>query len=186
MRWGFALPALAVAVLVALFVLLPSPCPIELKELNSEPIEIYDDAGEKFLLTTWSVRNCTTYGLLFDNCLLAENKVARRWLKVPDRWRLGSLAPSGTGQVLVLVAPGAQACRFRLKYCYRPPALPLGIGDTWARMAPPSALSAQVQRLARRVSLKLYDRLWPPRLSWVRSPRWTSGWTRECTVGTNP
>jgi hypothetical protein len=182
MRLGFAVAAVSVAG-AAILASWPSPCPIELKMVSVQPAEIINESGEMFCLVTLSVHNPKSVGLQFENNqMIFEARVSNHWVEASNHWTLGLLRAGNTREVLVLIEPGADACRFRLRYSYWPTGLPFGIGDTWAREMPPSQLSAQVQHVARRLSVTLYDRLWPPRESWVRSPHWRVGWTRVCNV----
>lgn len=185
-RWPFAVAAVSVAGFVTL-VSWPTPCPIELTAVSVKPAEIIDETSQMLSLLTLSVHNPNSTGLRFKNLPMTfQEKIANHWVEAHDSWRLGGLGPGETNEVLLLIAPGADACRFRLKYCYFPRRLPLGIGDYWARFSPPSPLSSRVQRITQRVSTNLYERLWPrrPPLPW--KPRWRVGWTRACSVKKSP
>jgi hypothetical protein len=179
MRWPIAVGVVSIAGLVTL-VSWPSACPIVLKPLSNQPIDMVDDAGQMLRLLTLSVHNPKTVALGFDNGPIRfEAKVGNSWREVPNRWNLGWLRAGGSNEVLLLIPPGADACRFRLRYHYEPGRLPLGIGDCWARVNPPSLLSARVQKATKRLSQNLYDWLWPtqpsPRsLNW--KPHWKFGW----------
>lgn len=134
-------------------------------------------------LLTLSVHNPNTVALGFDNGPIKfEARLGNRWREVLNRWSLGSLKAGGTNQVFLLIAPGANACRFRLRYSYGPGRLPLGIGNTWARVNPPSKLSARAQWLTKGLSQNLYDWLWPPMQSWRSTPHWKFSWAEVPNV----
>jgi hypothetical protein len=180
MRLAFAVAAVSVAGAVIL-ASWPSPCPIELKMVSVQPAEMIDEQSKMLRLLTLSLRNPNSVGLRFQNKpIVFEERVANRWIEAPNRWTLGGLGPAMTSEELFLIAPGTDACRFRLKYCYSPGRLPLGIGDYWARVYPPTPLSARVQRLVKGVSANLYDRLWPNQPS-VQGPYWKPHWRVGCT-----
>jgi|SRR5579862_1288994 len=183
-RWAFVVAATIVAALITL-ACWPSQCPIELKSVSIEPAETIDDAGHLLCLLTLSIRNPNSTRLRFENLpMIFEERIANHWVEAPNRWTLGGLSPASTAQIVLLITPSADACRFRLKYCYLPGRLPLGIGDHWARVYPPTALSSRVQHIIQRLSANLYDHLWPkqPSPPFFLKPRWRVDWTRACSV----
>ena len=161
-RWPFVAGA-GIAVSLAMWASYPSHCPIELKFLSVESTDFVDDSGKVLCLVTLSVHNPGSSTLRFQPVpMTCEAKIANRWVEAPSRWSRSGLGPKQSANELFLIAPDADACRFRLKYGYVPAPLPLGIGNPWARVNPPSRLSAHIQTITKRLSSSLYDSLWPP------------------------
>ncbi len=184
-RWPFVGAAVVLAGVVT-WAIWPTPCPIELKAVSFQPAEIIDDAGHMLYLMTLRVHNPSSVGLRFENLPVTfVEKIANHWIEAPNRWTLGGLGPGGTAEDVFLITPGADACRFRLKYCYSPRGLPFGIGDYWDTVHPRTRWNARVQGTTKRLSPKIFNWLWPkptsvPPPSWER--RWSVGWTPVCSV----
>jgi hypothetical protein len=181
-RWSIAVVAVGVAGLITL-ACWPTPCPIELKLVSVEPADIIDDAGQMLCLLTLSVHNPNSHRLMFLP-MTFEQRIANHWIEAPNRWTLGGVYTGGTAEEIFLIAPNADACRFRLKWAYDIP-YPFGIGNCWARFNPPSPTSARVQAVIKSLSSRLYDSLWPPQpvgSAFYRKPHWSVGWTPVCSV----
>jgi hypothetical protein len=184
-RWPFAVAAVGLAGLVT-WTSWPNPCPIELKVVSVQPVQIIDEAGQMLCLMTLRVHNPNSVGLRFENLpMIFEQKITNQWVQAHSHWPLGGLSPGWTEEALFLVALGVNACRFRLKYCYSPRRLPFGIGDYWDTVHPQTLWNARVQSTTKRLSPMLFNWLWPKPTSarplfW--EPRWRVGWTPVCSV----
>lgn len=163
----------------------PSYCPVELKLIAVESTEFVDESGNMLSLLSLSVHNSSSLRLRFQAVPTTfQSRIANHWVQSPNRWNRGSLGPNETADEVFLIAPNAGECRFRLKWAYDPKPYPFGIGNPWARFNPPSRMSAAAQAGIKRLSLSLYNSLWPlqPTGGFYRKPHWRAGWTQSCRL----
>ncbi len=137
-------------------------CPVEIRPVRVQPVEVVDDADANMWMVTVNVRNRSTRAVGFDYSAELEARVKGRWVKAPGIWTVGELPARATRQAMLVIPRGADCCRVRLKFRYGRRQLPLGIGQPFARYYPPSKVAARIQRITKRVSPALYNRLWPP------------------------
>ncbi len=126
-------------------------------------------------LVDLGVQNRSSRGVAFDTNAVVEARCTNEWTEMPNLGTAPGLAARGqrmsTNQITLLLPADADACRFVLNYHYFRRRLPLGIGDPWARTEVPSLGSRRVQQVTKRISLTIYNWLWPPFAS-PAPPHW--------------
>ena len=110
---------------------------IELKLIGVESTDFVDESSNMLLLLRLSVHNSSSFGLRFEpGPTVLRSRISDHWVEAPSRWSRFHLASNETEEELFLIAPNADACRFRLRWAYERTPYPFGIGSSWARVSP--------------------------------------------------